>query len=281
MSFSSATRKFWTGKDSFAEHRLRTALLAVVIGIASGLALLIGPESGGRLATAWITACAAVFSLALISLIYELFLRQSHAVALNKFLRLNSTIVRSGLQEIDEESDIDWRRLFSASTEMTFVLVAPHQAATYLNAIIREHRNREVHIRFCFPDLPEIANDTDPANACRMSSIAKSIGADNHYASSVASKIEELIRTFDREASQLNLSSTLEVAVYGGPIYCEGVVLERTTVLMPIDAAGRPPGAVAACMIFEHGHSHEINRLRDSLLEVSDASHTIESKKAG
>ena len=236
------------------------------------------------MAIAWVTVSSALLSIALITLIYELALRQSHAVALRKFISLNSTVVRSGLQSIEEEAEVAWRDLFTATSTVSFVLVSPYRAVSYLNDLIRARRGRDIKIRFCFPDLPDdpAAHQSalDIATRCRADSYAKSIGADDRLASSIASTIEDLVTTFDRESGQLGPSAKLEIAVYDMPLFTEGVVLDRATVLMPIGGAGRPRGASATCMVFTEGHSREIRRLRESLQEVSDLAVEVESKAA-
>lgn len=278
---------FWSEDDAFAEHRLRTVLIALVVGVVAFAALAFGPSSDSRFATAWITVSSALLSVALVTLIYELALRQSHAVALRKFIRLNSTVVRSGLQAIQEDADVAWRDLFATSTTATFVLVAPYRAVAYLNDVIRAGRGRDVQIRFCFPDLPDdvpkdlVQDDTtapDTATDTRAALQAKSIGAGDQLPAAIASTIEDLVSTFERESVRLGENSALAVAVYNEPLFAEGVVLDHATVIMPIESGGRPRGASATCMVFAEGQSREILRMRQNLEAVSEASVEVETK---
>ncbi|MCP4304275.1 MAG: hypothetical protein GY788_05215 [bacterium] len=279
----------WRDDDAFAEHRLRTVLIAVIVGVLAVAALAFGPEPGGKLATAWVTVSSTLLSLALITLIYELALRQSHAVALRRFIRLNSTVVRSGLQAIEEEADVVWRDLFATTSAVSFVLTSPYRAVGYLNDLIRAGRGRDIQIRFCLPDLPDqpaaqdpppLVPQPEPATDSRSQLFARSIGADNRLASAIASTIQDLVSTFDRESVQLGQGAKLEIAVYETPVFTEGVILDHATVVMPIDSGGRPRGASATCMVFAEGQSREVIRLRQSLESVSEASVEVESKVA-
>ncbi len=270
-------RSFWGSDDAFAEHRLRTALVAFVAGTVAVLALVVGPtDPSNRFTTVWVTAFATVLSLAVITLVYELLLRQSHARALRKFIQLNATVVRSGLVAIDEEADVPWRDLFTSTTSATFVLVGPYSALGFLNDLLSAARGRVVRARFCFPDLADRAVSGAGQESSRT--ISDSIGADDRLGGSIASTVDDLLSAFDRRSGELGGGSMLEIAEYDRPIFMEGVILDRSTVLMPIEAAGRPRGAPPTCQVFSEGSSPEVQRLRAGLLAVSDAATQIEGK---
>lgn len=278
---SEQLRRLWRDDGAFAEHRLRTILIAVLVAAGSVAALVWGPDDpSDRLATVWTTVFSAVLSLALITLIYEMALRQSHAIALRRFLRLNSTVVHSGLQSIEEDSDVEWRELFTATSSATFVLASPYPAVGYLKDLIRAGRDRALKIRFCLPDIPAEA-EMDEQSAARVEALTRAVGADQRIGSAIGSTIEDLVSTFERESSQLAAGSTMDVAVYDVPVFMEGVLLDRATVAMPIPAAGRPRGSSASCMVFVESQSLEIRRLRDSLEAIADAAVEVESKQSG
>lgn len=281
VNASEPLRKLWRDDGAFAEHRLRTILMAVLIAAGSVAALVWGPDDpSDRLATVWTTVFSAVLSLALITLVYEMALRQSHATALRGFLRLNSTVVHSGLQSIEEDSDVDWRELFTATSSATFVLATPYPAVGYLKDLIRAGRDRSLRIRFCLPDIPA-GTEIDEQSVARVEVLTRAVGADQRIGSAIGSTIEDLVSTFERESAQLASGSTMEVAVYDVPVFMEGVLLDRATVAMPIPAGGRPRGSSASCMVFVESQSLEIQRLRDSLEVIAAAAVEVESKQSG
>lgn len=268
----------WASDDAFAEHRLRTSLVAVVVGLGAVLALVFGPSDSAKQFTAvWTTVWAAVLSLALITLIYELSLRQSHARALRKFIRLNSSVVRSGLEAISEEGDVDWRELFRTTSSATFLLVGPFSILPMLNELLNASRGRSIKIRICLPDLTD-PSDTSISHETNEV-ISGSIGADGRLRDSIASSLDDVLSTFDRQSGDLAPGSKLEIALYTRPAFMEGVLLDGTTVLMPIEAGGRPRGAPATCLVFAESSSPEIERLRQGLLVLSGDARLIDSKE--
>lgn len=276
MRRGSWLQKVWSTNDAFTEHRLRTVLTAVVTAVTAAFLLAVGPAPDSRLGIAWVSALAAVLSIAIVTLLYELFLRESHAVALRRFIQLNSAVMRSGLRTIDEEVDVEWRQLFELSRSITFVLVSPYRASQYLNEILRTARGRTVRIRFCFPDLPE--GEQEDEGRSPRDHLVQAIGADQRLGSSITSTVGDLVSTFDRESRLLGPDSVLEVAVYRGPVYMEGVLLDRATVLMPFECDGRPRGSQPVCLVFGEGRSTEIRRYRSALEAVAQSATEIENK---
>ncbi len=278
MGALDGARKFWASDDAFAEHRLRTSLVAVGVGLVAVVALVFGPsDSPKQFTTVWTTVWSAVLSLALITLIYELSLRQSHARALRKFIRLNSSVVRSGLEAINEAGDVEWRELFRTTSSATFVLVGPFSILPMLNDLFNSSRGRVVTIRICLPDLTDPADTSISHEAAEI--ISGSIGADERLRDSIASSVDDVLSAFDRRSGDLAAGSMLEIALYTRPAFMEGVLLDDSTVLMPIEAGGRPRGAPATCLVFADSLSPEVERLREGLLVLSGDARLVDSKE--
>lgn len=279
-------KDWWSADGSFGEHRLRTALVALASAVLAAIALAVGPSAESRLGIAWAATWATVLSISFVTGIYDLFLRESYADAMRRFIGLNSTVVRTGLQALDEEADLPWERLFDVTTTVTFILVAPQRAVGYMNSLMRAARGRSVSVRFCFPDLPQSSPETheryaeSDAPPDEVDILAKAVGSDHRLANQVASVVEDLLSAFELAAPTIRPDSRFEVAVYPGVPFMEGVILDRATVLMLIDAAGRPRGKSPVSVVFDESSSPEVLQLRDSLLEISKASVSIEDKTA-
>ncbi len=277
-------RRLWYSDDAFSEHRLRTVLVSVVVAFLSVAGLAWGPDPSNRHGMAVATALATALSLALITLIYELLLRQSHAQALQRFVKLDAAVVAAGLVTISEESDVGWPDLFRESENISFVLVSPYRAVSYLSDLLKSARGRLVHIKFCFPDLPPSEND-DFEDAQHMSPLtsvlAKGSGADHRLAESILSTVDDLVAAFSRESRHLRSGSSFQVVVHKDPVFMEGVLLDRVTVIMPFEANGRPRGSRPSCFVFEEGRLPEVIRFREALQAIVDKSSDIENKVVG
>ena len=201
-----------------------------------------------------------LLGLGLLSLVAEVFLRESYGRDLLRFLHLRTAIVRSGLQHVVVDSEFDWEPVFRSSR---------------IDALIRD------------PSKWVMRNLSDLLAACEASPIAVRVfvpDVDGPMFSDVASTIglpaEDLQRNIEttRQAvenqwhgrlSKLDKGSTFSILPYGGvPLY-ETVVTDRHVVLLLARAVGHEIGDENVTLSFEQSkQDYPSNWLRESVGEL-------------
>jgi hypothetical protein len=141
---------------SFRVFRLRAMIAAgllAVVGV-SGIFLVVGNERhlSDGLTAALLNVAAVLASIGVISLVYEVFLRETYAVELRSFVRIGAAVVSSGLQRVEPRSNVDWHELLESSSEIDILLRDPTVwVASQQEFVIREARRRAFEITLAVP----------------------------------------------------------------------------------------------------------------------------------
>jgi hypothetical protein len=141
--------------------RERVALVAIAVSAVAiiGLVLVEAFQPGrpgwnfGQTAYSALTDClAALLSIGLLSLIFELFLRESFAESLRRFLRLNTALTKSGLVEISS-SVTDLNARLVAARKILVIARNPHEwVLAHYSSVLTAASQRPVETVVVFPD---------------------------------------------------------------------------------------------------------------------------------
>jgi hypothetical protein len=164
------------GGEHFTNYRLSTIIAAlVIIVITAGLYFVAEAvftpsrtlnitvaESGDRVLhvvekapkayTAVQNVLSVVLSIALISLVYEVFLRRRYAEDLLRFLNLKGSTVASGLQAIDRDVGFDWAGFLHGATDVKIVVRDPNRVSNVWPLLLQEQKTNAVSVTFALPD---------------------------------------------------------------------------------------------------------------------------------
>lgn len=102
----------------------KSVLTVAIVGGVITLALLIVLEVFRGSVWTWVYAASTnvlgvLFGLAVVSLIWEFFVRRDHSADLRYYLRLGSSVAKSGLQDVTPRSKLDWQRLLASANDVT------------------------------------------------------------------------------------------------------------------------------------------------------------------
>lgn len=107
----------------FDATRRRVLRVAPTVGLLAlvSLFLLEGQKSWlwPWLYAASTNVLGVLFGLAVVSLIWEFFVRRDHGNDLRHYLRLGSSVAKSGLQDVTPRSKLDWQDLLASANEVT------------------------------------------------------------------------------------------------------------------------------------------------------------------
>lgn len=102
----------------------RSVLTIAIVGGAITLVALILLEVFRSSIWTWLYSAATnvlgvLFGLAVVSLVWEFFVRRDHSKDLRHYLRLGSSVAKSGLQDVVPRSKLDWPHLLASANEVT------------------------------------------------------------------------------------------------------------------------------------------------------------------
>lgn len=107
----------------FTATRRSVLTVAIVGGVATFLALILLEAYRDSL-WPWLYSAATnilgvLFGLAVVSMIWEFFVRRDHSSDLRHYLRLGASVAKSGLQDVAPRSKLDWQDLLESANEVT------------------------------------------------------------------------------------------------------------------------------------------------------------------
>ena len=160
-------------------ERFRDKLFLIALGV-SAISLMflwgvaryqpipnaVGWRLGQTTYTVLSDAASALLSIGLISLIFELFLRESYARALRKFLELKGALVTSGLVDIKSGAVDLSARIAHATTVRAVVRDPQAWVLAHYSSIVAAAVKRSVDVTLLFPDsesthFPAVAESLD------------------------------------------------------------------------------------------------------------------------
>jgi len=160
----------------FRAHLWLVATIVVAVAIGALLWIASQQPTNPRPAGDWqlgnttysvlVDAFSALLGVGLLSLVFELFLRESYAEALQTFLRLNSAITRSGLKDIDDRAPDLSVELKAATTVKAIVRDPQAWVLAHYAYVLEAATARQTTIVLVFPDpgspaFPAVAESLD------------------------------------------------------------------------------------------------------------------------
>lgn len=146
----------------FRAHLLLVATIVVAIALLGLVVVSTQQPTASPAAGEWqldqtaytvlVDAFSALLGVGLLSLIFELFLRESYAEALQDFLRMNSAITRSGLKGIGNAAPDLAEELKAASTIKAIVRDPQSWVLSYFTHVLHAATHRQTTILLVFPD---------------------------------------------------------------------------------------------------------------------------------
>ena len=219
------------------------AIIAIVAVLAIGIAshFLVGAWQ-----TAVVTVLSVVLSIGLISLIYEIWLRDAVAGELLAMVRLKESTAESGLSEIILKSHFDWGRIFLGCREFTLV---PRDIPTFASRewphILEAGRQRKIDVSVF---LPSQAADSFRALESHLGAQEGTLNG------AVEDARETMLKAWDSASKSqppLRAGSTLTVYEYDD---FPGLAVFATeeTITLELDAAlARQPGDQGCLLVFD------------------------------
>ena len=213
----------------FAATRRAVISVATVVSTATLVALILLEMFRGRVPE-WLYAATTnvlgvLFGLAVVSLIWEFFVRRNHSADLRHYLRLGSSVAKSGLQEVAPRSKLDWQELLASANEVTILTYNEEwleRNAYIIRAVACE---RPLSVTVAVPvkggAYLERMAETREASAEKL---ADSIGEAVAWAA-------RLWRDAGRGPDQLHRGSMISVVEHDLDLGYEVVTIDRTTIV--------------------------------------------------
>jgi hypothetical protein len=208
------------------------------------------------------TGFTTLLSIAVISLVFEVLLRESYAKDLLRFLRLRTALVTSGLQDISPAPDVEWEPILGHASRLTALTRDPstwfdRQLPAILNAC--QKRATTVVVGLPSPDDPGFAT------------IAASIGlSDDVLKQRINVSIDSARIQWQARKVHLHSGSSLRIVAYRSiPMY-ELVQADDQIVCMFGHSVGHTVGDYALVMNFvQDGDAYPAAWLIRSLAELA------------
>lgn len=218
----------------------------------------IDPGLFGALETCLETALA----IAAISLIFEIFLRETYARTLRRYLRLGAALVRSGLQHVGRNPDTDWKGIIEPATTITALVRDPSQwLIPSLAHIIVAAQKRAVDVTLGFPD----------PDSAQLPAIAESVGLD---APTLKHNIETAVKSIQNQwqahRPHMKQDSAMRVVAYGDIPLVEVLAADEATVCLLAQPIKHPLGEWQMSLVFEQrADQYPTTLLRKALDDLS------------
>lgn len=192
--------------------RLYLVALLVCLAAVVCLAVVAAHRPGGQgwtfdatTYTALSTVFSTLLSVGLLSLIVELFLRESYARALRRFLELKTTLVESGLVNVESDRPTDLLKRIEAATSIQAIVRDPHAwVMAYYSSVMKAAVRRPVKVILLFPD------------------------AESEYFRAVAESLDLTVEEL-RQNIELAMGALKQQWGSAGPIHVGSSILIKTT----------------------------------------------------
>ncbi len=162
---------------AFKRFRWRAIITSGVVTLGAAIAIVVvfhyqpsndpvtGQPEKGNLSPEWFgvfqTLATSVFSIGAVSLLFEVLLKESYGKDLLRFLRLRVALVKSGLQDIEPSTNLDWKPVLESASSVVALVKDPspwvHPNLPFLLAAARK-RAASILIGLPDPDGPELAS---------------------------------------------------------------------------------------------------------------------------
>ncbi|GAA1144999.1 hypothetical protein [Microbacterium oxydans] len=214
---------------AFAATRRSVLTLAVIGGVLT-LAALVLLELFRDNLWPWLYAAATnvlgvLFGLAVVSLIWEFFVRRDHSTDLRHYLRLGSSIAKSGLQDVSPRSKLDWQHLLASANDITVLTYNGDWLDRNAYVIRDVARERPLSVTIAVP----VNGGAYLAREAELRGVTAERLADN--IGDVVARAARLWRDAKQGSEQLHRGSKLSVVEHDLDLGYEVVTIDRTTIV--------------------------------------------------
>jgi hypothetical protein len=192
---------------------------------------------------AFVACLETALAIAAISLIFETLLRESYATALRRYLRLSATLVRSGLQDIRRDPELDWKAIIEPASTITALVRDPSQwLIPSLSHIIVAAQKRTVTVTIGLPDT----------DSPQLKAIADTIGLSGPaLTANVQTALKTIENQWQAQKTHLKPGSTIRVVAYDGIPLTELLTADDVTVCLICQALQHPVGEWQIATVFD------------------------------
>ncbi|QVG65555.1 hypothetical protein JG551_002990 [Curtobacterium flaccumfaciens pv. flaccumfaciens] len=216
-----------------AKPFLATRRAVLNFAIAGGLVTLLGLillEAFKGAVWPWVYSSATnvlgvLFGLAVVSLIWEFFVRRDHSTDLRHYLRLGSSVAKSGLQDVSPRSRLDWQSLLESANEVTVLTYDAEWLGRNSYTLTDVARVRPLRVMVAVPkaDGAYLVREAK-RRGLTTESLAASI-------SEVVTRAARLWRDAKKPPGSLHSGSKLSVVEHELDLGYEVVTIDRTTIV--------------------------------------------------
>ncbi|KAB1658161.1 hypothetical protein [Pseudoclavibacter sp. CFCC 11306] len=208
----------------------RSVLSIVVLGGALTLLALILLEVFRDGLWPWLYAAATnvlgvLFGLAVVSLIWEFLVRREHSKDLLHYLRLGSSIAKSGLQDVSPRSKLDWQHLLESANDITVLTYNGDWLDRNAYVIRDVARERPLSVTVAVP----VNGGAQLGREAELRGIPADRLAEE--IAGVVARAARLWRDVKQGSEQLHRGSKLRVVEHDLDLGYEVVTIDRTTIV--------------------------------------------------
>lgn len=166
-----------------------------------------------------------LFGLAVVSMLWEFFVRRDHGSDLRHYLRLGASVAKSGLQDVAPRSKLDWQRLLESANEVVVLTNSAEWLDRNVYLLLDVARNRPVAVTVVVPVkggayLTREARKTGKSSDALSDAIFESVtGA------------ARLWREARSSGQSIHKSSKLSVLEHDFDLEYEVIMIDNTTVV--------------------------------------------------
>lgn len=204
------------------------------------------------------TCLTTFLSIGAISLLFEMLLRESYGRDLRRFLRLRTALVRSGLQDVGPETEVDWKEVLESAAQITMLVRDPSQwLLAHLGAAIGAAKKRKAEILIGLPD----------PDGARLQEIASSIGlAAPELRQNIMLAVNAIENQWNAARTHLQAGSTIRVVAYPELPLHELVIGDQQLVCLVAKPIGHDVGVYPLALTFDQDrHEYPTQWLREAL----------------
>jgi hypothetical protein len=224
----------------FRDFRRRSVLAAFSVAALSAAALALiyryqplppgSKEKGWRLGEATFdvlqSTLTVLLGIGLVTLIYEIIVRESYARDLRKFLRLRTALVTSGLEELRTDQGYEWREVLITAGTITALIRDPSiWIVANFPIAIEAAQKRATTITIGLPD----------AQGPSFADIARSVGlSEDQLAQNIDVARDLMENQWTTHESRISRGSRLRVVAYTAfPLYEVVLADDQVVCLFP------------------------------------------------
>lgn len=208
----------------------RSVLAVAIVGGVVTMGALILLEVFRKAFWPWLYSAATnvlgvLFGLAVVSLIWEFFIRRDHSSDLRHYLRLGASVAKSGLQDVTPRSKLDWQHLLESANDVTVLTYSAEWLERNAYLLRDVARSRPVNVTVAVPVKGGRYLDREAARTGRTAeSLADSIFE-------TATGCVRQWREAKDVAHSLHKDSMLKVVEHDLDLGYEVITIDRTTIV--------------------------------------------------